>query len=154
MCVPSCVASGGAGQVYSDTTNPSCCLRATRIALASQAGAALADMEFYTSSIPPPFPWPVLPAFCSQRLCAERAHHLRNDRGERFMERYHPLLELAPRDVVARAITRESMGAEPGRRAVRCAPRHAPRERSRPHKALSRHQRLSCRNMRSTCKPT
>jgi len=39
---------------------------------------------------------------------------LLNDRGERFMERYHPLLELAPRDVVARAITREGMGFAPG----------------------------------------
>ena len=36
--------------------------------------------------------------------------YLRNDRGERFMERYHPQLELAPRDVVARAIAREGMG--------------------------------------------
>jgi L-aspartate oxidase len=35
-----------------------------------------------------------------------------NARGERFMERYHPLLELAPRDVVARAITREGMDGE------------------------------------------
>ena len=35
--------------------------------------------------------------------------YLRNDRGERFMERYHPLLELAPRDVVARAIAREGL---------------------------------------------
>src|SRR5205807_4485884 len=34
--------------------------------------------------------------------------------GERFMHRYHPLLELAPRDVVARAITREGMGTRPG----------------------------------------
>jgi L-aspartate oxidase len=37
-----------------------------------------------------------------------------NAAGERFMHRYHPMLELAPRDVVARAITREGMGARPG----------------------------------------
>jgi L-aspartate oxidase len=39
---------------------------------------------------------------------------LRNHKGERFMDRYHPLAELAPRDIVARAITQEGLGNRPG----------------------------------------
>jgi L-aspartate oxidase len=53
----------------------------------------------------------------SESLRGEGAHLL-NDRGERFMQRYHPLLELAPRDVVARAITREGISATPGKTRV------------------------------------
>ena len=45
--------------------------------------------------------------FCSPKPCAAKAPILRNTAGERFMERYHPLRELAPRDVVARAIVAE-----------------------------------------------
>jgi L-aspartate oxidase len=106
------VASGGAGQVYSDTTNP-VVATGDGIALASQAGAALADMEFYQFH-PTAFSLAGAPRFLLSEALRGEGAYLRNDRGERFMERYHPLLELAPRDVVARAITRESMGAEPG----------------------------------------
>src|SRR5665213_1921938 len=49
---------------------------------------------------------------------------LRNDRGERFMERYHPLLELAPRDVVARAIAREGLSEQGTARPVYLDMRH------------------------------
>ena len=49
---------------------------------------------------------------------------LRNAHGERFMEKYHPLLELAPRDVVARAITREGMNADGAARPVYLDMRH------------------------------
>jgi L-aspartate oxidase len=50
--------------------------------------------------------------------------YLRNDRNQRFMERYHPLLELAPRDVVARAIAREGMDNEGSARPVYLDMRH------------------------------
>jgi L-aspartate oxidase len=103
------VAAGGAGQVYSDTTNPAVAT-GDGIALASQAGAVLADMEFYQFH-PTVLSLAGAPrVLLSEALRGEGAYLL-NDRGERFMKLYHPLLELAPRDVVARAITREGMGA-------------------------------------------
>jgi len=105
------IAAGGAGQVYSDTTNPAVAT-GDGIALAAQAGASLADMEFYQFH-PTAFSFPGAPRFLLSEALRGEGAMLRNDRGERFMERYHPLLELAPRDVVARAITREGMGASP-----------------------------------------
>jgi L-aspartate oxidase len=106
------VAAGGAGQVYSDTTNPAVAT-GDGIALASQAGAVLADMEFYQFH-PTALSLPGVPRFLLSEALRGEGAYLRNDRGERFMERYHPLLELAPRDVVARAIAREGMAATPG----------------------------------------
>ena len=106
------IAAGGAGQVYSDTTNPSVAT-GDGIALAAQAGAELADMEFYQFH-PTALSLPGVPRFLLSEALRGEGAYLRNDRGERFMERYHPLLELAPRDVVARAIAREGIGAEPG----------------------------------------
>jgi L-aspartate oxidase len=106
------IAAGGAGQVYSDTTNPAVAT-GDGIALAAQAGAALADMEFYQFH-PTALSLAGAPRFLLSEALRGEGAILLNDRGERFMERYHPLLELAPRDVVARAITREGMGATPG----------------------------------------
>jgi L-aspartate oxidase len=106
------IAAGGAGQVYSDTTNPAVAT-GDGIALASQAGAALADMEFYQFH-PTAFSFPGAPRFLLSESLRGEGAWLLNDRGERFMQRYHPMLELAPRDVVARAITREGMGSMPG----------------------------------------
>ena len=101
------IAAGGAGQVYSDTTNPAVAT-GDGIALAAQAGAELADMEFYQFH-PTAFALQGAPRFLVSEALRGEGAYLRNDRGERFMERYHPLLELAPRDVVARAIAREGM---------------------------------------------
>jgi L-aspartate oxidase len=110
------IAAGGAGQVYSDTTNPAVAT-GDGIALAAQAGAELADMEFYQFH-PTALSLPGVPRFLLSEALRGEGAYLRNDRGERFMERYHPMLELAPRDVVARAITREGMGAAPGQARV------------------------------------
>jgi L-aspartate oxidase len=101
------IAAGGAGQVYSDTTNPAVAT-GDGIALASEAGAELADMEFYQFH-PTAFSLPGAPRFLLSEALRGEGAYLRNDRGERFMERYHPSLELAPRDVVARAVAREGM---------------------------------------------
>jgi L-aspartate oxidase len=105
------VAAGGAGQVYSDTTNPAVAT-GDGIALAAEAGAELADMEFYQFH-PTALSLQGVPRFLLSEALRGEGAFLRNDRLERFMERYHPSLELAPRDIVARAIARESMGATP-----------------------------------------
>jgi L-aspartate oxidase len=110
------IAAGGAGQVYSDTTNPAVAT-GDGIALAAEAGAKLADMEFYQFH-PTALSLAGAPRFLLSEALRGEGAILLNDRGERFMQRYHPLLELAPRDVVARAITREGMGAAPGKSRV------------------------------------
>jgi L-aspartate oxidase len=101
------LASGGAGQVYSDTTNPAVAT-GDGIAMAWRAGAAVADMEFYQFH-PTAFSAPGAPRFLMSEALRGEGAWLVNAKGERFMQSYHPLLELAPRDVVARAITREGM---------------------------------------------
>jgi L-aspartate oxidase len=101
------LASGGAGQVYSDTTNPPVAT-GDGIAMAYRAGAAISDMEFYQFH-PTAFSAPGAPRFLLSEALRGEGAYLVNSEGERFMQRYHPLLELAPRDVVARAITNEGM---------------------------------------------
>lgn len=101
------LASGGAGQVYSDTTNPAVAT-GDGIAMAYRAGAELMDMEFYQFH-PTAFAMEGAPRFLMSEALRGEGAWLVNARGERFMARYHPGLELAPRDVVARAITREAM---------------------------------------------
>src|SRR5882757_6413368 len=104
------LASGGVGQVYSDTTNPAVAT-GDGIAMAYRAGAEVSDMEFYQFH-PTAFSLTGAPRFLMSEALRGEGAYLVNSRGERFMERYHPLLELAPRDVVARAITREGMDGE------------------------------------------
>ena len=102
------LASGGAGQLYSDTTNPAVAT-GDGIAMAYRVGAEIADMEFYQFH-PTALSLPGVPRFLLSEALRGEGAYLRNASGERFMERYHSLLELAPRDVVARAITREGIG--------------------------------------------
>ncbi len=104
------LASGGAGQVYSDTTNPAVAT-GDGIAMAYRAGAELMDMEFYQFH-PTAFALPGAPRFLMSESLRGEGAWLVNERGERVMQRYHAGLELAPRDVVARAIAREAMQGE------------------------------------------
>jgi L-aspartate oxidase len=98
------VATGGAGQCFAVTTNPSVST-GDGIALALRAGVAVADVEFMqfhpTALHHPSMPRPLL----SEALRGEGAV-LRDEQGVAFMASEHPLADLAPRDVVARAITR------------------------------------------------
>jgi L-aspartate oxidase len=100
------LASGGAGQVYSETTNPAVAT-GDGIAMAYRAGAQLMDMEFYQFH-PTAFALPGAPRFLLSEALRGEGALLINARGERFMSRYHPQLELAPRDIVARAIAQEA----------------------------------------------
>lgn len=107
------LASGGAGQVYSETTNPSVAT-GDGIAMAYRAGAEVADMEFYQFH-PTALSLPGVPRFLLSEALRGEGAYLRNSRMERFMERYHRQLELAPRDVVARAITQEALAPDSGK---------------------------------------
>jgi L-aspartate oxidase len=99
------LATGGAGQVYSDTTNPSVAT-GDGIAMAYRAGAAISDMEFFQFH-PTALSLPGAPRFLLSEALRGEGAFLLNPAEERFMERYHPRAELAPRDVVAREIVRE-----------------------------------------------
>ena len=103
------LASGGAGQVYSDTTNPAVAT-GDGIAMAWNAGAELMDMEFYQFH-PTALSLGGAPRFLLSEALRGEGAWLVNAQGERFMGRYDARLELAPRDVVARAIAEgPSMG--------------------------------------------
>jgi L-aspartate oxidase len=99
------LATGGAGQVYSQTTNPAVAT-GDGVAMAYRAGAAVADLEFVQFH-PTALSVPGEPRFLlSEALRGEGARLLNAD-GEPFMERYDPMGDLAPRDRVSRGIARE-----------------------------------------------
>lgn len=99
------LSTGGAGQIYARTTNPP---NATGdgMAMAFRAGALLQDMEFVQFH-PTALFLPSSPPFLLSEAMRGEGAQLRNHKGEAFMQRYHPLGAMAPRDIVARAIWAE-----------------------------------------------
>lgn len=99
------LASGGAGQLYRETSNPAGAT-ADGLAMAYRAGAVLEDLEFMQFH-----PTTLYIAGAERKLITEALRgeggYLVDRRGERFMSRYHEMAELAPRDVVSRAIYTE-----------------------------------------------
>lgn len=105
------IATGGAGQLYTHTTNPSGAT-GDGVAAALRVGARLSDVEFYQFH-PTALAVPGTP-LVSEAVRGDGATLL-DRRGIRFMPAVHPDAELAPRDVVARAIARVmgDQGGEP-----------------------------------------
>ena len=99
------LATGGLGQVYRETTNPSVAT-GDGVAMAFRAGAEVSDMEFVQFH-PTALYVPGAPRFLLSEALRGEGAYLRNAELSRFMPRYHDMAELAPRDVVARAIAHE-----------------------------------------------
>lgn len=102
------LASGGAGQVFRETTNPRVAT-GDGLAMAWRAGAELADLEFMQFH-----PTALYVAGAGRLLISEAVRgegaHLVDRKGERFMLPHHPMAELAPRDVVSKCIVRHLAG--------------------------------------------
>ena len=99
------LATGGAGQVFAQTTNPAV-TTGDGIAMAFAAGAEVADLEFVQFH-PTVLDVPGRPRFLLSEALRGEGARLVNAAGEPFMARYEEAAELAPRDRVARAIVRE-----------------------------------------------
>ncbi len=100
------VATGGLGALYKVTTNPPV-LTGDGMAMAYRAGAQLMDMEFVQFHPTSFAKGPDHPKFLISEAVRGEGAILLNAKGERFMPRYHEDAELAPRDVVSRAIALE-----------------------------------------------
>lgn len=96
------LATGGGGQVFAQTTNPALST-GDGVAMAWRAGAQLRDLEFIQFH-PTALTKPGAPRFLISEAVRGEGAHLVDDQGRRFAFDYHPDGELAPRDVVSRAI--------------------------------------------------
>ncbi|HDZ62214.1 MAG TPA: L-aspartate oxidase [Nitrospirae bacterium] len=99
------LATGGAGELFSRTTNPSIAT-GDGMAIAYRAGAILEDMEFIQFH-PTSFYSPSAPQFLLSESMRGEGAVLKNVNKEQFMRKYHKMADLAPRDAVARAIISE-----------------------------------------------
>ncbi|MGA2325031.1 MAG: L-aspartate oxidase [Bryobacteraceae bacterium] len=99
------MATGGLGRVYRDTTNPEVAT-GDGVAAAYRAGAEISDLEFVQFH-PTALHLEGAPPFLLSEALRGEGAYLRNAQGERFMPRYHPLGELAPRDAVSRSMVIE-----------------------------------------------
>jgi len=101
------LAAGGAGMLYRETTNPDVAT-ADGLAMAYRAGAVLCDMEFMQFHPTTLYVAGASRALVTETLRGEGAK-LVDSNGQRFMDKYHDSAELAPRDIVSRAILEEML---------------------------------------------